>query len=198
MAGTNPDPVSAKLALVEPPVVADPVPDFETLYGREFSYVYRTLRRLGVRAADVEDLVHDVFVVVHRRLPDFDAARPVRPWLFGIAYRVASDHRRLARHVREVGVDFPHARCEAPDPEARAQAAEARDLVLEALDALDLDRRAVLVMHDIDGHAVPEIAAALDVPLNTVYSRLRIARERFEAAVRRITARRASPARRAT
>lgn len=162
---------------------------FRLLYEREFEYVLRTLRRLGIRQADLEDLVHDVFVVVHRRLGDYDASRPIRPWLFGISYRVASDHRRRAHVQREIGVDAPETACPAPGPEALAQAAEARDLVLAALSDLDLPFRAALVLHDLDGCTAPEIARVLEVPLNTVYSRVRLAREKFATAVARRSAR---------
>ncbi len=180
------------VALVQPAPATDdaaPAADFRAIYRAELPYVWRTMRRLGARPADVEDLVHDVFVVVHRRLSDYDPARPIRPWLFGIAFRVASDYRRRARFRREVvtdDIDRP-----APDipADARMAAAEDRALVIEALAALDLDRRAVLVLHDIDGYAAPEIADTLGVKLNTVYSRLRVARKRFEQAVRRLQAR---------
>jgi RNA polymerase sigma-70 factor (ECF subfamily) len=165
------------------------VPDFAALFEAEVGYVHHALVRLGVRGADVEDLTHDVFVAVHAALPRFDASRPVRPWLFGIAFRVASDHRRRARHTREVGDERADHADGAPPADEQLAAAETRALVLRALDALDLDRRAVLVMHDIDGCPAPEIAEALAVPLNTVYSRIRLARADFKAAVRRLRAR---------
>jgi RNA polymerase sigma-70 factor (ECF subfamily) len=157
------------------------------VFEAEFSYVSHTLRRLGVREADLEDVAHDVFITVHRLLPQYDPMRPIRPWLFGVAFRVASDYRRLARHTREI-----------PEPPAgepvdgalladeQLAAEQARRLVIEALGELDLDRRAVLVMHDIDGHAMPEIAQALSIPLNTAYSRLRLARVELKAAVQGI------------
>jgi RNA polymerase sigma-70 factor (ECF subfamily) len=162
------------------------VPDFRETYDAHFPHVWHTLRRLGVPEGDLEDAAHDVFVVVHRRLTDFDPARPLRPWLSGIAWRVASDRRRSARARHErVGVETepPDG---GPDPERLVQARQARVLVQAALESLDLDRRVVFVMHELDGASVPEIAEALDVPLNTVYSRLRIARERFAGAVKRL------------
>lgn len=159
--------------------------EFRDVYDAEVGYVWRTLRRLGVHARDLEDLCHDVFVVVFRHLNDYDPRRPIRPWLFGIAYRVASDYRRSARLRHEVtGASAEPASTAPPADEALAHE-EARALVLRALDALTLERRAVLVMHDIDGQVMPEIAAALGVPLNTAYSRLRLARADFVAAVRR-------------
>lgn len=168
------------------PMPPPEVPSLGGIYEAHFDHVWLTLRRLGVRQADIEDLAHDVFVVVHRRLDSYDPTRPLRPWLSGICYRVASDHRRLARHRREVpDAGRPEPGGREPDPERQAQALEARDEVLDALDALDPDQRLVLVMHDIDGFSAPEIAAGLDVPLNTCYSRLRLGRKRFAQAVRR-------------
>jgi RNA polymerase sigma-70 factor (ECF subfamily) len=174
--------------LDEPPLQA---PTFRDLFTAEFSYVFNTLRRLGIRERDLEDLTHDVFVVVHRGLPEYDPRRPVRPWLFGIAFRVASDDRRRARNAREVVEDPAHEPVDrAPPADEQLAAAQAQRMVLEGLDDLDLNRRAVLVLHDIDGCTMPEIARALSIPLNTAYSRLRLAREQFKAAVQRIRLRR--------
>ena len=91
------------------------------VYDEHFDYVWHTLRRLGVRAADLEDLAHDVFVAFHRTRATYDPSRPIRPWLFGIAFRVSSDHRRRARHRYEVVAerDTPDASRPARDPSAR-------------------------------------------------------------------------------
>jgi RNA polymerase sigma-70 factor (ECF subfamily) len=183
------DAVDLESATLDEPTVH--APTFRDLFTSEFSYVLHTLRRLGVRERDLEDLTHDVFVVVHRGLPEFDPRRPVRPWLFGIAFRVASDHRRRARNARELVEDpAPEPVDGAPPADEQLAAAQRRRVVLEALDDLELDRRAVLVLHDIDGCTMPEIARALSIPLNTAYSRLRLAREQFKAAVQRIRLRR--------
>jgi RNA polymerase sigma-70 factor (ECF subfamily) len=163
--------------------------DFQSLYKQEFGYAWRTLRRLGVRESDLPDLAHDLFVVVFRHLSDYDSSRPVRPWLFGIAFRVVSDYRRSARVVRETLGDGPEVVDRAPSPDDQIAERQAREAVMRVLDALALDRRAVLVMHDIDGHPVPEIAAALAIPVPTAYSRLRLAREDVAAAVKRLRAR---------
>jgi RNA polymerase sigma-70 factor (ECF subfamily) len=163
-------------------------PDFPRLYRSEFEYVWKTLRRLGVPSRDIEDLAHDIFVVVHRHLHQFDPTRPVRPWLFGIAVRVVTDHRRTFRNSRELleptsaGGDPVDG---APAQDQKVAEAEARALLVRALDVLDVDRRAVLVMHDLDEVPMSEIAAALDIPVNTAYSRLRLARADVMAAVRR-------------
>lgn len=166
---------------------------FRALFDAECSYVCHTLRRLGVRSGDVDDVAQEVFLVVHRQLDSgsIDLGRPMRPWLFGIAVRTVANYRRLARHRRE-RLEDDEAR-EVPDPSAGAldalEARRAREQVLAALDTLDLDRRAVLVMHDLDECPVPQIATALAIPLNTAYSRLRLARQDFARAVQRLAAR---------
>ncbi|MCB9729212.1 MAG: sigma-70 family RNA polymerase sigma factor [Deltaproteobacteria bacterium] len=159
---------------------------FRALYEAELDYVWRTLRRLGARERDVEDLAHDVFVAAWRALERYDRDRPVRPWLFGIAFRVVSDYRRRARFSREIPTERHTTRSEGPDPLENAAAAQDRALVLAALDALPPPQRAVFVLSAIDGHTVPEIAAGLGVSDNTCYSRLRLARKRFADAVRRL------------
>lgn len=161
-------------------------PELRQVYQAHFTHVWHTLRRLGVAERDLEDLAHEVFVVVHRRLDSYDPARPIRPWLTGIAYRVASDQRRRAHHQRELLDDPAHHVDGAPGPEEQAAAEEDRRLVLQALLVLPPERRIVFVMHELDGCDMPEIAEALEVPLNTCYSRLRLARKQFLGAARRL------------
>jgi RNA polymerase sigma-70 factor (ECF subfamily) len=163
-------------------------PEFRALYREQLAYVFRTLRRLGAAPADVDDLVQEVFTVVFKRLSDYDPRRPIQPWLFGIAFRVASmHHRSRSRRVTEVAGDpIELTADDAPGPEASLADRQSRRLVLEALEALDLPQRGIFVMHDIDGQSVPEIAEALSIPLNTVYSRLRAARAHFTSRVRQL------------
>lgn len=168
-------------------------PDFSTLYRCEFSYVWKTLRRLGAPARDLEDLAHDVFVVVHRHLGDYDSTRPLRPWLFGIAMRVLADFRRVLRNQCEIPAEVDDAVDAGPSPDAHLAESEARAMLMKALAGLDLDRRAVFVMHELDEVAAPEIAAALGVPLNTIYSRLRLARADVAASIRRLRAKEPMP-----
>ena len=163
-------------------------PDFLSIYRSEFPYVWKTLRRLGAPAQDLEDLAHDLFVVVHRHLNDFDPDRPLRPWLFGIAVRVVSDFRRSPRSAREILGETAEPVDGAPSPHERLEGTEARAVLMKALDGLDLDRRAVFVMHELDEIPVPEIASTLAIPLNTAYSRLRLARVDVSAAIQRFRA----------
>jgi RNA polymerase sigma-70 factor (ECF subfamily) len=161
-------------------------PELGAIFDEHFQYVWATLRRLGVREADREDLVHEVFLKIHARLADYDSSRPLRPWLFGFAYRVAADHHRLARHRVEVIGTQTEATADNVPADQRVAALEERDLLLEALHTIELDRRAVLVMHDVDEVPVPQIAHMLDIPLNTAYSRLRLARQNLASAVTRL------------
>jgi RNA polymerase sigma-70 factor (ECF subfamily) len=166
---------------------------FQSIFKAESSYVWNTLKRLGIPDRDAEDVAHDVFLTVYRRFEDYDSTRPVRPWLFGIAFRTASRYRDLARHQREVMNDEHDPADERPAVDEQLAAHQARQLFNRALDSVDLDQRAAFVMHDIDGFSVPEIATALAIPLNTVYSRLRLARERVKAAVQRLRLRHGAP-----
>jgi RNA polymerase sigma-70 factor (ECF subfamily) len=152
---------------------------FDEVYQREFEYVCRNLGRLGVPAGDIQDAMHEVFLVLYRRWNEIDPVRPIRPWLFGVARRVAADIR-AKRREELVEIDAPIA----TDPLA-AQ----RDLLWRALDTLDDERRVVVILHDLEGHTGAEIATLLDVPINTVHSRLRLARADLIAAIRRWEAR---------
>jgi len=167
-----------------------PRPDFRTLFELEVGYVLQTLRRLGVARADAEDMAHEVFLAVLEQLDSYDPSRPLKPWLFGFAFRIASHYRRKARRVNhEVHtVDSVVDRGDAPD--ALLERERKRHLVQAALDEIDLDRRAVFVLHDIDGFTGREVARTLAIPLGTVYSRLRLAREDFSAKMRILVAKR--------
>jgi RNA polymerase sigma-70 factor (ECF subfamily) len=155
--------------------------DCLAVFCQEFDYLCRTLRRLGVHQADVEDLVHEVFLVLQRKWEDYDPSRPSRPYLFGIAFRVASAHHR--RRIREVPSDALEVEDQGPLPDQSLQAKQARAIVLRALERLPLARRAVFIMHDLDEVPMRDIAAVLSIPVFTAYSRLRKARKEFVFAV---------------
>jgi RNA polymerase sigma-70 factor (ECF subfamily) len=142
-----------------------------------------------VTERDVEDMAHEVFVAVHRELDKYDRARPIRPWLFAFCFRVASQYRRKTR--RESVQDLADEVVDpAESPEVLLDRERKRRLVLEVLDEIELDRRAVFVLHEIDGFTCEAIAQSLEIPLGTVYSRLRLARQDFAAKMRRLQARR--------
>jgi RNA polymerase sigma-70 factor (ECF subfamily) len=165
-------------------------PSLGAIFDEHFDYVWRALQRLGVREADLEDLAHEVFIKVHARLEDYDRTKPMRPWLFGFAYRVAADHRRLARHRIEVFGPAPEPVDPTRPADENLEAREERALVAAALEWVDFDRRAVLILHDVEEVPVPAIAHELGIPVNTAYSRLRIARSEFATAVKALRTRR--------
>jgi RNA polymerase sigma-70 factor (ECF subfamily) len=163
--------------------------DFRAIFDAHYDYVCCSLRRLGVGERDREDAAIEVFSRVHARLADYDKRRPLRPWLFGFAARVASEFRRTSRRqpqmIRgDVVLGLP-----APATPSELDAGDLRGLVLSALESLDDEKREVIVLHDLDECTVPVIAAALGLPEGTVYSRLRAARACFTQAVRRLRGR---------
>lgn len=180
---------SASWAAEEVMPAPPPRPEFPAIFREHLGYVWHALRRLGVRERDLEDVTHDVFVAVFKKLEQYDPERPLRPWLFGFAFRFASDYRDLARHRREV-TDEGH---EALDPSPSALDGvllnEAVAVARRALGELELGRRAVFILHELDECAMPEVAEALGIPLNTAYSRLRLARADLAATVRRLRSR---------
>jgi len=173
-------------AAVEPRPLSLDDAGFQRLFRAELRYVWTSLRRLGVPPRDIEDVAHELFLEVHRNLARYDASRPPRPWLFAFALRFAADYRKQARVRREGLFEVPELPDPSPGPDARLAVQEARDLVAEALSAVELDRRGVFILFELDTVPMADIAASLDIPVNTAYSRLRLARDEFAAAVRRI------------
>ena len=160
-------------------------PSFREIFDRELVFVYNALRRLGIRTADLPDVTQEVFTTVSAVLGDYDPTRPLRPWLFGIAYRVGLRYLDVAHRRREVPSEIPEAPDSAPGADAVVERNEARDLARYALSKVEPSRRAVLILAHFDGLSVPEIASALDIPVNTAYSRLHRARQEFSEAARK-------------
>lgn len=142
----------------------------------------------------MDDAVQDVFLVVHRRLPEFEARSQLKTWLFGIALRVSREHRRAARRnlerMADPGVveadDLPN---RTESPYERTERREAAALLHQVLATMNDERRSVFVLVELEQMTVPEVATALGIKLNTAYTRLRDARDIFEAAVTRYAAR---------
>ena len=163
------------------------VQDFRTLYDREVAFVWRNLRRLGVAEADVDDKTQEVFVIAHRRFAEFqDRGFGARAWLFQIALRVASEARRhRRRHPEDPDGGLASERMSTPPDQATGLALrEEMQRLDRALERIDIDRRAVLVLHEIEEMTAPEIARILGISPNTVYSRLRVARAELDLALR--------------
>lgn len=163
---------------------------FDGVYQAHFRFVWRSAKRLGVGNASLDDVVQEVFVVVHRRLPDFEGRSSLGTWLFGITLRVVRDHRRSAgRRDPRCEIDPDTLLTDDRDPGEHAEKAEAVRLLHALLDTMDDDRRAVFVMADLEQMAMPDIADALGINVNTAYARLRAARQDFEQALARHRAR---------
>jgi RNA polymerase sigma-70 factor (ECF subfamily) len=181
---SSPGNAEARSSVTAPPsqLAQEVALDFTRLYEEHFAFVWRSLRRLGVATDQLDDAVQDVFLVVHRRLAEFEGRSSHRTWLFGIAVRTAGTlRRRNARKPTEpLGEDVPDQRAEGV-----TEATHAARLVQRLLDELDDERRAVFVLAELEQMTAPEISEALSVNLNTVYSRLRLARRDFEAALKR-------------
>lgn len=183
-----------------PPVAADGAPSvgatapldvFQAVYREHFRFVWRSLRRMGVAEANLDDVAQEVFLIVYRKLPTFEARSSLRTWLFGIAFRVASDHRRRPEQKLRVaassepGEELPDL---GPGPLESLEQRDRARLLESLLATLDEKKRAILILADLEGFSAPEISESLGIKLNTVYSRLRLAREDFSAAVARLKA----------
>lgn len=153
----------------------------DVLYRAEVGAIYAFLWRLGAREADMEDLVHDVFITAARRWSSYDPKRPARPWLFGIAFRVVSDARRKERPAGEM----PELEDSAPGPDETVAQVQARKVLQRALATLPEERRTAFVLHELEGLSVNEVSEVMECPAPTTYSRLKLAREEVEKAVER-------------
>lgn len=156
---------------------------FRRMFEEQYDYVFHSLRRLGVDSRDLEDLAHDVFVEVYKSFARYDRTRPIKPWLFAFAFRLASTYRRLARHRTDLGADDETAVSASTADETVTRNEGAR-IVGEALATMSIELRGVFVLHEIDETPMKDIAQSLGIPVNTAYSRLRLARAAFESAAR--------------
>lgn len=149
---------------------------FPEIFQQHARFLWRTLMNLGVPSHEAQDLCQEVMITVHRRLPDFDG-KSLRGWLYGICVRVASDYRRSARVRREVlHGEVPDAGFEVDQAEALEQGSRLTR-VLTALARLGEEKRTAFVLYEVEELTLAEISEALDVPLQTVYSRIKSARQ---------------------
>ena len=190
--GHSPHVHSASQPRTAPAISTASVPalGFDAIYEQHFAFVWRTVRRLGVADRNVDDAVQDVFIVVHRRLLEFEGRSTVKTWLFGIARRVAHDHRRRAMR-KENDRELPDVVADehAPSPRDAAETAEAVRMLHDLLATLPEEQCEVFVLAELEQMTAPEIADAIDEKVNTVYSRLRLGRAAFNKAVARRNAR---------
>jgi RNA polymerase sigma-70 factor, ECF subfamily len=185
-APTQTRPSIRPLALSVPPQAGTRARTFRALYDAQVDFVWRNLRRLGIHESEVDDRTQEVFVVAHRRFDQFqDRGHGPRAWLFQIVLRVASDARRHRRRHPEDpdGGDAMGRAAVEPSQADDILRREAMSRLDAALASIDVGRRTVLVLHEIEEMTAPEIAQVLGIPLNTVYSRLRVARVELEEAL---------------
>ncbi|MGZ3416361.1 MAG: RNA polymerase sigma factor [Polyangiales bacterium] len=160
--------------------------DFRAVFDDHREFVQRLLRRHGLPARDLPDARQEVFLVAHRRWSSYDPSRPLRSWLHGICHRVACARRRSARRKPELLGYEPDAIDARPSPYDHVATRQARDIALRAIDAMPEGRRDVFVMTEWEERSMPEIARAMGIPLDTAYSRLRLARRDFERHLTRL------------
>jgi len=168
---------------------AEPPGDLARIYEEHFDFVWRSARRLGVPDSAVDDVVQEVFIVVHRQLASFEGRSSMKTWLFGILRNLVLRQRRSwARRREEALEESEVAGADAPADEHLAER-EARRVLHALLAGLDDDKRAVFVLAELEQMSAPEIAEATGLKLNTVYSRLRLARAEMDKALERHRAR---------
>ena len=189
-------PASVAQADARPAQAAPPELSFEALYDQWFDDVSRWVRALGAREADRDDLVQDIFMVVHRRLADFDGQN-VAGWLYRIAGRKVRDHRRLlwVKHLfgtksmplAEATLTTRHSALD------ELETKQKRELLERLLDRLNADQRAAFVLFEIEGNSGEEIARLQGVPINTVWARIHKARKKLQEQAERFDKRQTAP-----
>ena len=167
----------------------------DQVYEAHVDFVWRSARSLGVREMNIDDVVQEVFVVVQRRLAEFEGRSDIKTWLFGITRRVVRAHVRQlvrSRSQTETSADLvdPNAAC----AESQLATLEGARLLYALLDELEPDLREVFVLSELEEMSGPSIAEALDLELSNVYARVRRARMAFDAALRRYRAKQARTA----
>ncbi len=159
---------------------------FVALYADNVRFAWRSLRRLGVAEPDLEDACQEVFLVVHKKLGEFDPARSARAWVFGICIRVAAKYRRLAaRRSQTLGDQEPEGVVSASQLD-HLEHATAKRLLDQLLAELSEDQRTVFVLFELEQLPMAEVAATLQCPLQTAYSRLHAARKCLELSIDRL------------
>jgi RNA polymerase sigma-70 factor (ECF subfamily) len=179
------------------PVIAPALASFDVVYDQCFEFVWRSALRLGVHEASVEDIVQEVFFIVHRKLPDFGGRSSLKTWLFSIVLHVVRHHRRSwSRKDSHQAPEMATRLEDLPDlgnrgPLEHAETADSVRLLDRLLRELGDDKREVFVLAHLEQMTTSEMAEVLGENVNTVYSRLRAARLEFEQALERHRARQA-------
>jgi RNA polymerase sigma-70 factor, ECF subfamily len=157
--------------------------EFAQLFREMAPFVWRALRRMGVREHDAEDVLQDVFLLIHRKLPEFEGRSSLRTWVYGFCIHKALDYRRLARVRREVVTETLPEHGRDADQDRVLAVRRACHRLDALLDTLDDDKRVVFVLFELEQVPMKEIAALMGVPLQTAYFRLYAARKHVRAAL---------------
>lgn len=172
--------------------VSSKVPSFQSVYRQYFDFVWSTARRLGVEPESIDDVVQEVFIVIHAKLDTLEKPEALRNWVYGVVRRCVSTHRRSKRTragssvaIGAAGEVVSHE----PNPLQQTETNAALELLSSLLAELEEPKREVFELVELEELTVPEVAELLQIPLNTAYSRLRAARQAFEAAYVRYEAR---------
>jgi RNA polymerase sigma-70 factor (ECF subfamily) len=157
----------------------------EAIYRQHASFVWKTLRQLGLDETEAEDAMQEVFLTVHRALPGFEGRSSMTTWLFTICRSTARDRRNRAYRRREVSDEEAIEREEDRRGDASRAVEQGQQLraLQEILDRMSAEQREVFVLFELQAMGGEEIAETLQIPLGTVYSRLRLARGVFKSAV---------------
>jgi RNA polymerase sigma-70 factor (ECF subfamily) len=166
----------------------------QALFAAHARFVWRVVRYLGVADREVPDVTQEVFLAAFQKLDRYDAAQgSERTWLYAFCARVVANHRRLARHRVEVLGEESDPLDAAADQESMVADRQSRAHLLAALDSLSEEQRSVTVLHAIEELPMPQVARALEIPLQTAYSRYSAARQELRRALERAARPRRSP-----
>lgn len=165
------------------------MPEFPEIYKTYFGFVWSCTRRMGVRENELDDVVQEIFIVIHGKIATLAQPGSLRSWIYGIIRRTVSTYHRARRAkvastealTSEPEMQYP----QQPSPQELAEQSDQVKMLWSLLAKLDPPKREVFVLAELDELTVPEIASAIEVPVNTVYSRLRTARQELETALAR-------------
>ena len=195
MAGRNIE--TAEFSASEPPgpnpeSASQDVPPFKVVYQEYFDFVWTSARRLGIQPSGMDDLIQEVFLVIHSKLHTVEKRSSLRSWIYSVVRRTASNHRRARRAHADASSGPPgdgEALSREPTPLENTERNAGFQLLMSLLDQLEEPKREIFSLVDVEDLSVPEAAELLGIPLNTAYSRLRVARQNFELALARHEAR---------
>ncbi len=160
--------------------------DLSAAFKEHGRFLARSILRLTGDGPHVEDILQETFIIAHRKQATFESRSTLRTWLYGIASNLCLHHRRkLARELNALEKAAKEPTESRAGPDKAVEAAQNKALVEAAMQALPFKQREVFILYEIDGMDGPSIAQLLEVPLNTVWSRLRLGREAFTKDVRR-------------